>query len=362
MARAASEDGSPSVNANGGPFLVPTTLISILAAVYYIATSVSLTLFNKLLFSRFPASDPPFLLLCQSLTAVLILGTLKLFGKFTPPNLFLWTRQSFRAYSPLFISNLCMLLTSLIALKFTSLLMYNTLRRTSMIFVVAIHSYVTTTRPSPYTVGATALVTCGALIAGTTDLSFDPLGYGLALAANISTALYLVLLKPVRDKLHLSNLELIFVNALSNIPVLFAIICFFPPEENLLEQFNDATFAFFFLSSCALAVVINHAIFVNTTTNDAIAQSVSSQLKDVALLIISLLFIDDPKHRAAGNLQGVLVGFFGSLVYGVGKLMNRNKIPNKSAEELVVKPSSSQDESGDEEKVILMASENRVSD
>lgn len=71
-------------------------------------------------------------------------------------------------------------------------------------------------------------------------------------------------------------------------------------------------------------MVINHAIFVNTTTNDAIAQSIASQLKDVVLLIISIVFVDDPAQRAAGNLQGVFVGFLGSLVYGVGKLRERN--------------------------------------
>lgn len=70
-------------------------------------------------------------------------------------------------------------------------------------------------------------------------------------------------------------------------------------------------------------MVINHAIFVNTTTNDAIAQSIASQLKDVVLLVLSIAFVDDPAQRASGNLQGVFVGFMGSVVYGIGKLRGK---------------------------------------
>lgn len=335
------------------------TLVPILAALYYIAVSVSLTLFNKLLFAKFPASDPPFLLLCQSVTAVSILITMNFFSKFHPPNLLSWPKSNFQTYAPLYFSNLIMLLTSLIALKFTSLLMYNTLRRTSMIFVVVIHCVMHKTRPSPYTVAATALVTFGALIASTTDLAYDPLGYALAFTANVSTAIYLVLIRPVRDKLQLSNLQLIFVNALANIPLLILIIAFFPPKDGLLLQFSNPAFAFLFFCSCALAMVINHAIFLNTTTNDAIAQSIASQLKDVVLLITSILFVDDASQRATGNLQGVLVGFSGSLVYGVGKVLKKYQASRKIQED---KPDHQHDsqKTQSEEKVILVTNDGRI--
>lgn len=333
------------------------SLFPLLAALYYIAASVSLTLFNKLLFSRFPGSDPPFLLLSQSITAVGMLTLLRLLGKFTPPQIFSWPRASFRVYAPLFVSNLAMLLTSLVALKFTSLLMYNTLRRTSMIFVVAIHCTLHKTRPSPYTVGATALVTVGALIASSTDLAYDPLGYALAFTANISTAIYLVLLRPVRDKLQLSNLQLIYVNALVNVPVLFGIILMFPADEDFVDSFEEPLFLLLFFCSCALAVVINHAIFVNTTTNDAIAQSISSQLKDVVLLITSVFFVDDASQRAAGNLQGVFVGFLGSVVYGIGKLLERRASRKADEEGTRLREGADRGASEGSEKIGLIGAE-----
>lgn len=320
---AAAEPSQSPITSPSNPFF------PLLAALYYIITSAALTLFNKLLFSVFPAADPTVLLLCQAITAVSILTVLRALNKFTPPALSQWTRASIRIYAPLYISNLAMLLTSLIALKYTSLLMYNTLRRTSMIFVVAIHCGLHRVRPTSYTIGATLLVTVGALIASSTDLAYDPLGYALALTANLSTAVYLVFLRPVRDKLQVTNLQLLYVNALASIPVLLILTASFPPRDSLFNLLPNPTFAFLFLCSCSLALVINHAIFVNTTTNDAIAQSISSQLKDVLLLIISVVFVDDASQRASGNLQGVFVGFLGSLVYGVGKLLDRRAVKDE---------------------------------
>lgn len=199
-----------------------------------------------------------------------------------------------------------------------------------MIFVVTIHCVMNNTTPSLYTIAATALVSFGALVASRTDLAFEPIGYGLAFAANISTAIYLVLLKPVRDKLQLSNLQLVYVNALSNIPVLALVMITMPPEPEFLENFIELDFCLLFFCSCTIAVVINHAVFVNTTTNDAIATSIASQIKDVALLIISILLVDDPEKRASGNLQGVGVAFAGSAIYCLGKL--RQQLANPPVE------------------------------
>lgn len=208
--------------------------------------------------------------------------------------------------------------------------MYNTLRRASMVFVVAIYSLLNRSRPPLYTLAATMLVTSGAVFASSTDLAFDPLGYSLAFVANLSTAIYLVLVVPVRDKLKISNIQLVFVNALANIPILVVITLIWPPRNGFLMQFNDVQFSLLFLCSCILAMLINHSTFVNTTVNDAIAQSVASQLKDVVLLIVSVVFIDDPSSRAKGNLRGVMIGFFGSLVYGIGKVNDR--LRNSTAE------------------------------
>lgn len=299
-------------------------IVSLLATAYYVVTSVSLTLFNKLLLSDSQSINPAFLLLCQSLTAVTLLLALRLTGRFDLPDLrHVLSLASLRVYAPLFTANVVMLLSSLLALQLTSLLMYNTLRRTSIVFVVAFQAFATRTTPAKYVVIAAAIVIMGALYASGGDLAFDMRGYALSLIANIATAFYLVLVRPVRDRLRVTNLQLVFINALANIPILSLLVAQSPPSRETLSFLTERTIAPLFAASCTLAVTINHATFVNTTTNDPVAQSIAAQVKDVLLLIISVVMVDDSSQRAPSNIHGVMIGFGGSVIYAFGKLRDR---------------------------------------
>ncbi len=77
-----------------------------------------------------------------------------------------------------------------------------------------------------------------------------------------------------------------------------------------------------FVCSSVLAIVLNHAVYVNTTVNDAIAHTVSCQVKDALLLVISIVFIDDARYRSTGMLLGAIVEFTGSVIFAVGKIIN----------------------------------------
>jgi solute carrier family 35 len=292
----------------------------VFAALYYIAASTSLTIFNKLLFNTFAAVDPLLLLLFQAFTTLSIFAALTVARRFRLPTL-PTDRNVVLAYIPLLLSYAVMLTTSLIALRFTSLLMYNTIRRTSLLFVVVLHSWSTKSYPARYTVTATGLTLAGALFASMTDLSFDPFGYSLAILANASTAIFLVLLRPVRDRLNYTNMQLLFFNTLCITPLLLCLLFIMPPHDSILPLFSaSSTFCILFALSCALAVVITHATYVNTTVNDAITQTVSAQVKDVLLLSASYFFVDSAAGRGKGNLVGVAIGFCGSVIYGFGKL------------------------------------------
>lgn len=302
---------------------VPSISTSILASLYYISTSVCLTIFNKMLFARTQTVHPTILLFCQSLTSIIVLNIAATFNYITLPKIhILISTTILKAYAPLYFSQLAMLLTSLLALKLTSLLMYNTLRRTSIMFVVVLHALQSRTKPTLTTLAASIIITIGAIYASRSDLAFDATGYSLALCANLVTSFYLILVRPVRDKLSVTNIQLVYLNAVANIPTLLLIMSISRPSaRQLLESIiTKPTLFFLFLASCILSTVINHAIFLNTTVNDPVAQSIAAQLKDVVLLFLSVAFIDDPSKRAHGNVQGALTGFVGSLVYAIGKM------------------------------------------
>jgi hypothetical protein len=286
----------------------------LLAALYYVATSCALTVFNKLLFGahdRLPAQS---LLLAQSLTSVAVLALLSLTPRYNAPAL--PRPRTLATYAPLLAAYLAMLATSLLALRRTSLLMYNTIRRTSIVFVILLSAARDRAAPSRYATAAAVLTVAGAAAAARRDNAFAPVGYGLAVAANAATSAYLVLLKPTRDALLLTNAQLMHLNAAASAPLLIALHVSAPPAIGAVGPTSAALLA----CSCLLAVIIAHATAVNTVANDAVAHTLSAQVKDVVLLALSYFVIDSPESRAEGNVAGVLLGFSGSLVYVYGKM------------------------------------------
>jgi hypothetical protein len=302
----------------------PSAAAALSAASYYIAVSCVLTTNIKLLFNAYPSVHPPRLLLAQALTSLLIflpLIRVRVVALPLPPPR---GRRlvATRLYLPLLAAYALNLTTSVLALHHTSLLMYNTLRRTSILFVVGLHALSARAAPSLYTVASTSLTLAGAFYASMHDLTYDPVGYALALAANVATAVYLVRLRPVRDALGLTNLQLQLLNTAAVVPLLAVLLVLSPAPAPVAHMFlgPDLKFQTLFLSSCVLAMALTHSTYVNTTVNDAVAQTVSAQVKDFVLLAVSYLLVDDPAGRAKGNLVGVGVAFFGSIVYGYGKL------------------------------------------
>lgn len=282
---------------------------SILASLYYIATSTSLTVLNKLLFLAPSPLAPATLLFYQSLTTLV---SLTLLSHLSPSAYSSPPLPPLRLYLPLLVSHLLTLTTSLFSLRLTSLLMYNTIRRTSILPLLLLSSL--TSRPTLPTLTAAFLTTTGALIAARHDSAPTPLGYILALAANISTSLYLILLRPTKTRLQLSSAQLIHLNAAFSAPLLFALHLSSAPAPATMN-------APLIAASCVGALVISHATAVSTGVNDAVAHSLGAQVKDVVLLVVSFLLAEGGEKRDRRNVAGVLLGFCGSLVYACGKVL-----------------------------------------
>lgn len=73
------------------------------------------------------------------------------------------TGIAIRSYLPLLAAYATMLTSSVVALSLTSLLMYNTLRRISLLFVVVFQAIYTRTSPTAYTLAATILSLSGGM-------------------------------------------------------------------------------------------------------------------------------------------------------------------------------------------------------
>ncbi|CAD7968602.1 unnamed protein product [Amoebophrya sp. A25] len=177
-----------------------TLVQSSAAAVSYIVVSMLMTLLNKQIISKVKFPGTNFLLFCECLIAtVLIYPTLKKKRKGAPmdvlkpahlQHLFLCTAA--KAANMYF---------SFLSMKYTSLPVYNVLKRMSPLVALVLDSFV---RSRSYPLLAKVGMLCvlgGALVTGSGDLDFDLLGYACALLAVIGQSSYLVLCARALDKL-----------------------------------------------------------------------------------------------------------------------------------------------------------------
>ncbi|WMV42625.1 hypothetical protein MTR67_036010 [Solanum verrucosum] len=194
------------------------------------------------------------------------------------------------------------------------------------------------------------IIVFGAFVAGARDLSFDFYGYAIVFLSNITTAIYLATIARIGSVFSLScNLfTLISFLDLSNTSIN-------PGKSSGLNSFGlmwcngivcgpfllvwtlirgdlalTMDFPYLFspgflvvmLMSCILAFFLNYSIFLNTTLNSAVTQTICGNLKD--LFTISLgWFIFGGLPFDLLNVLGQLLGFVGSGLYAYYKLMGK---------------------------------------
>lgn len=104
------------------------------------------------------------------------------------------------------------------------------------------------------------------------------------------------------------------------LPVFLALLVASPQEPAVWARFAVPEFTLLLLASAGFALALNKAVYVSTTVNDAVAHTIVTQINDVVLLVISILFVDDSNLRSRGMADGAVVAFAGSVVYALGKL------------------------------------------
>mmetsp|Transcript_25086 Transcript_25086/g.70271 ORF Transcript_25086/g.70271 Transcript_25086/m.70271 type:complete len:324 (+) Transcript_25086:102-1073(+) len=282
------------------------------AVVYYMTCAILLTILNKILFAVFGFADPLLLAFAQLVSTGIILFVTHALDLISLPAI---RAQHVRAVFPLSLLYMGMLASGLAALRLTDLVMYNSLRRTGVVLVLVCQYFVLGTVPSRQVFVAVGLIAGGTLVAAANDLSFNMGGYMWALLCNMSTALYIVLIKWVKERTSLSAYGILFYNTFLCLPFCAVALAVMGYQETFWER--PLTFWMSFSASSVMGFFINHSIFYNTAMNSPLTQSVAGQMKGFILLVCSFGF--DYKFDPL-NFVGVLSSFAGSMVYAHGRV------------------------------------------
>ncbi|KAH9623555.1 hypothetical protein KSS87_001457, partial [Heliosperma pusillum] len=187
--------------------------------------------------------------------------------------------------------------------------MYTTLRRTTVVFTMVIEYFLAKQKYSSPIVGSVGLIVLGALVAGSRDLSFDAYGYGVVFLANITTAIYLATIARIG---FLCGPILLFWTYVRG-------------DLEMMVNFPDLRspgFLVVLLFSCVLAFFLNYSIFLNTTLNSALTQTICGNLKDFVTIGLGWAIFGGLPFDLL-NVIGQLLGFLGSGLYAYYKLVGK---------------------------------------
>ncbi|XP_078438294.1 UDP-N-acetylglucosamine transporter UGNT1-like [Wolffia australiana] len=302
------------------------------AAVSYMSCAVLLVLFNKAALSSFNFPCANVITLFQMISSTVILFLMRR-----------WRLISFiggesrtvpDSYGSLFVplptlihtlpvsfSYLLYMLASMESIRGVNVPMYTTLRRTTVVFTMVVEYFLSRQKYSGPIFGSVGLIVFGAFVAGARDMSYDTYGYTVVILANVTTAIYLATIARVGKSSGLNSFGLMWCNGLVCGPVLL-LWTFLQGDLSRTKDFPDLYspgFQVVMLFSCILAFFLNYCIFLNTSLNSALTQTMCGNLKDLFTIGLGWLIFGGLPFDLL-NVVGQGLGFLGSGLYAYCKI------------------------------------------
>ncbi|XP_038712706.1 UDP-N-acetylglucosamine transporter UGNT1-like isoform X2 [Tripterygium wilfordii] len=304
------------------------------AAASYMASAVLLVMFNKAALSSYSFPYANVITLFQMIFSCSLLYVLKHYkiisftaeephGTDDKPT----TLVSYKALVhtlPLAVSYLLYMLVTMESVRGINIPMYTALRRTTVAVTMIVEYLLTGKKHSLPVVGSVGIILLGAFIAGARDLSFDAYGYAVVFMANLCTAIYLALIARIGKSSGLNSFGLMWCNGIICGPMLL----FWTSVRGDLGAIMKFPYLFLpgfqavMLLSCIMAFAINYFVFLNTTLNSALTQTICGNLKDLFTISLGwLLFGGLPFDLL--NTVGQFLAFLGSCLYAYYKLLGK---------------------------------------
>ncbi|KAG8381745.1 hypothetical protein BUALT_Bualt05G0004500 [Buddleja alternifolia] len=302
------------------------------AAISYMSCAVLLVLFNKAALSSYSFPCANVITLCQMVCSCCFLYALrsaKLISfhaneAATDTSKTLVPLKTLIDTSPLALTYLLYMLATMESVRGVNVPMYTTLRRTTVVFTMIVEYILVRQRYTRPILGSVGLIVLGAFIAGSRDLSFDSYGYLVVFLSNITTAIYLATIARIGKSSGLNSFGLMWCNGILCGPILLLWTLFRGDLEMTMSFPNlfSPGFLVVLLLSCILAFFLNYSIFLNTTLNSALTQTICGNLKDLFTITLGWVIFGGLPFDLL-NVIGQLLGFIGSGMYAYYKLIGK---------------------------------------
>lgn len=264
------------------------------------------------------------------LVCIFSLAIASMLGYVTLPVI---NRQTARQVLPLSIVWWTYVVSGIGALRYLTIPMFSTLRKSTAMIVLILEAIILRKRAKPSIWIAILIMVGGGFVAGATDLSFSFMGYVLVALCCVATAFYLVLIVSVTNSSKLGTFALLYYNNVLALPFMLGYLVFCTRELELVKLYPhlyDPKFVAFLLFSAAQATLLNIAIFLCTKLNSPLATTVTGQMKDFVTVGFGLFVFNDVK-LSIPNLIGLIISLLGSVMYSLIKLLAARNKANASS-------------------------------
>ncbi|XP_022937346.1 nucleotide-sugar uncharacterized transporter 3 [Cucurbita moschata] len=302
------------------------------AALSYMACAVLLILFNKAALSSYNFPSANVVTLVQMVCSCCFLYALRrskvisftVGDSFSDNAASMVPMKTLRQTSPLAGTYLLYMLATMESVRGVNVPMYTTLRRTTVVFTMVVEYLLAGQKYTYSVVGSVGLIVLGAFIAGARDLSFDVYGYSIVFLSNITTAIYLATISRIGKSSGLNSFGLMWCNGILCAPVLLFWTFIRGDLEATISfpHLFSPGFLMVMLGSCTLAFFLNYSIFLNTTLNSAVTQTICGNLKDFFTIGLGWMIFGGLPFDLL-NVIGQLLGFVGSGLYAYYKLIGK---------------------------------------
>eukprot|EP00930_Biecheleria_cincta_P030093 TRINITY_DN20885_c0_g1_i1.p1 TRINITY_DN20885_c0_g1~~TRINITY_DN20885_c0_g1_i1.p1 ORF type:complete len:377 (-),score=54.16 TRINITY_DN20885_c0_g1_i1:77-1207(-) len=292
-----------------------TSLSGPASAVCYVLASLVMTSMTKHAASawRFPGSSVLLLIECLATVAALaVMPHKEAYRPFSGPIL--------RHLPLVTLSKALNMYLSFVAMKRTSLPVYNALKRLQPVYAMVQDWLIRGNVPVGGEMLGVVLISVGTLVASIGDLEFDLQGYALALIAAGCQSLYLVLARRAQDEVPgLSSMDLLFYTAFFNSAL------FLPLSAMELDDVRSflsgpgelMRLAQFLLPYVILGAFLNYATFWCTSANSPLATAVAGNAKGVLSTLVGVVWFS--ARLTTVGWAGVVGSMLGGFVYSVAQ-------------------------------------------
>jgi len=302
---------------------------SLAAALFYGTCSVSMNFLNKAVVSSYNFNYPFFIMVCQMVTTIIFLDTIRMAGYLNIAPYSLRDGKDFLPASLLFALHATL---SLFALHGMNIPMYGAIKRcTPLVSLILSVVVLRKSVPSKAIVISILLITFGCLVASIGDLEFDGHAYFMGMLSVFAQGGYLTLVQRSSLEMKKSTLEMIHINGFNTLPF-FTIMSMLIMEPIKIAEsnsfFEDGFFPVFItliISGC----ILTFSQFLCASVCSAITASLVGVGKSVLQTVIGFFTFGGVRFHPL-NILGLVLNTIGGALYSYVKYRESERKKQKN--------------------------------